>query len=150
MLDHDSHPSFGELIDAAPNRLEVPSTVLRALLVAERHCQIEQRQSPRIPLMLKAAVDIAATLPAFPRGDDRGRAIVCDASLRGMRFLFDQQLWPCERVRLYLPEHQFTGEVARARRIQAHCYEIGLRLDAPLSQDMIRYFHALQRAPGAN
>ena len=147
MLDHDCHPSFGELIDAAPNRLQVPQTLVRALHVAERHCQIEQRQSPRIPLLLAAAAEVPGPLPAFPRGDVRGRAIVCDASLRGMRFLFDQQLWPGERVRLTLPDVQLTGEVARSRRIQSHCYEIGIRLDAPLSQDMIRTFHAQQHRP---
>ncbi|HUE71030.1 MAG TPA: PilZ domain-containing protein [Pirellulaceae bacterium] len=147
MLDHDCHPSFGELIDAAPNRLQVPATLLRALSVAERHCQFDQRQSPRIPLMLKGAADVSSTLPAFPRGDIRGRVIVCDASLRGMRFLFDQQLWPGERVRLLLPESQFTGEVARARRLQPHCYEIGVRLDAALSQNLIRQFLSQQRLP---
>src|SRR5687768_13404686 len=140
MLDHDCHSSFVELIETAPSRLQVPASLVRTLAVAERHGQFDQRQSPRIPLLLQAAAEVSSTFPAFPRGDIRGRAIICDASLRGMRFLFDQQLWPGERVRLYLPDAQFTGEVARARRLQSHCFEIGARLDAPLSQDLIRKF----------
>ncbi len=138
MLDHDCDAGLGELIDAAPNRLQVSANLLRTLTVAERNCPFDQRQSPRIPVMLKGAVDVSGPLPAFPRKDIRGRAIVCDASLRGMRFLFDQQLWPGERVLLYLLEGKFGGEVSRARRLQASCYEIGVRLDAPLSQDLIR------------
>lgn len=145
MLDQDCHASHAELIAAAPNRLQIPGALARALTVAERRCEVEQRQSPRILLMMPAAVDVSSSLPAFPRGDIRGQAIVCDASLRGMRFLFDQQLWPGERVSLYLPEALLKGEVARARRLQAHCYEIGVRLDAPLSQPLIREFMAQQR-----
>jgi hypothetical protein len=145
VLGHDCHAPFSEVIDAAPNRLQVPATLVRALAASERHCEFDQRQSPRIPLMLKAAVDVSRPLPAFPRADICGRAIVCDASLRGLRFLFDQQLWPGERVSLFVPEAQFTGEVARARRLHPQCYEIGLRLDAPLSPELIRSFLAQQR-----
>ncbi len=146
MLDHDCQPALGELIEAAPNRLQVPPNLLRSLAAAKRHCPFEQRQSPRISLLLKGAADVSGSLPAFPRKDIRGRAIVCDVSLRGMRFLFDLQLWPGERVLLYLPEGQFAGEVARARRLQPQCYEIGLRLDSALPPELIRHFLSQQRS----
>lgn len=145
MLDQSCHPSFGELVASAPERLELSPNLARTLSAAHRHCQFDQRQWPRIPLMLQAAVELSSPLAAFPRGDIRGRAIVCDASVRGMRFLFDQQLWPGDRVRLFLAEAQFEGEVVRARRLEARCYEIGLRLETPLSQDMIRHFLAQKR-----
>jgi hypothetical protein len=145
VLDQDCHAPFAELIAAAPNRLQAPGSLIRALTVADRHCHFEQRQSPRIPLLLHGAAEVAGPLPAFPRGDIRGKAIICDVSLRGMRFLFDLQLWPGERVNLFLPDVQFSGEVARARRLQSHCYEIGIRLDAALPPLLIKQFMAQQR-----
>ncbi len=145
MLDQDRHAPFAELIAAAPSRLQIPTSLARALTVAQRHSHIEQRQSPRIGLLLHAAAEVAGPLPAFPRTDTRGKAIICDASLRGMRFLFDQQLWPGERVSLFLPEAQLSGEVARARRLQPQCYEIGIRLDAALPPALIKQFMAQQR-----
>jgi len=93
---------------------------------------VEDRQAARVPTFTRAAIRVTRGLPAFPRDGAVVGTILVDVSLRGMRLLYGEQLFPKEEVSIWLPSTELHGEVTRCRRLSATCYETGVRLDAPL------------------
>ena len=75
----------------------------------------------------------------------RKRGWVRDVSLRGIRFLYHEQLYPGERIRLWVPEAELSGEVARTLRMGERCYEIGARLDAAIPAKLLKRLLAARR-----
>jgi hypothetical protein len=99
---------------------------------------VEDRQAARVPTFARAAMCISRGLPAFPRDGTVVGTIVVDVSLRGVRLLYDEQLFPREEVCIWLPGTELHGEVARCRRLSAKCYEAGVRLDAPFPSSLLK------------
>jgi len=75
---------------------------------------------------------------AYHRYYMRGKAIVLrgnttlagytkDVSRQGVGFLSPVQLLPKERVKLRLPTAELSLEVARCRRVENGCFEVGAR-----------------------
>jgi hypothetical protein len=83
-------------------------------------------------------MQVSQPLPAFSRADAPGGILIRDVSRRGLQFLFDQQLFPGEQLRIWLPETELKGEVIRCRRLGPRYYEIGVRLAAALSPALVR------------
>ena len=61
------------------------------------------------------------------RGDATLAAYTKDVSRQGIGFLSPVQLLPKERVKLRLPKAQLSLEVARCRRVDQSCFEVGAR-----------------------
>ena len=139
MLDQNCQAPFAQLIDAAPLRLETPPerTVPRGTAAATPF-PFEQRQSPRIEHRRRGAMQVADPIPAIRRTATPDGILVRDVSRRGMRFLFDQQLFPGEKLRIWLPEAELRGDVMRCRRLGPRCYEVGVRLADALAPALIR------------
>lgn len=134
MLDHDRDEPFAQLIAAAPLRVEPPPgvTTSRDSPGHLARFPVEDRQAARVPTFAVAAMRIARGLPAFPRNGEVVGTLLIDVSLRGVRLLTDEQLFPKEEVCIWLPSTELHGEVARCRRLSAACWDTGVRLDAPL------------------
>lgn len=150
MLDQISSEPFDHLIASAPCRLTLGAELSAYLNGSQRAAAspIDERLTGRIAAYMRAAVDVWQELPAFPRRELLAQAIITDVSLRGMRFLFDQQLFPGERVAVWLPQVELTGEVARCRRLAKNGYEIGVRLQAPLPAGQLKQFLVQRRQAG--
>ena len=139
MLDQADQAPFAQLIDAAPLRLEAPVEPLPPPSAdGARSVPFEQRQSPRITLRRRGAMQVSRPLPAFARASTPDGILVRDVSRRGLRFLFDQQLFPGEQLKIWLPEAELTAEVTRCRRLGPRCYEIGVRLASALTPVLVR------------
>lgn len=132
---------FAQLIDTAPLRLEDPAerSAPPAAFEGARTIPCEQRQSPRASLRRRGAMQVSQTLPALTRADAPGGILVRDVSRRGLQFLFDEQLFPGEQLKIWLPETELRGEVIRCRRLGPRCYEIGVRLADALTPALVRH-----------
>ncbi len=88
----------------------------------------EQRRFPRFHFRSRAILLYRQTLPALPR--DAGRYVVLtkNVSRQGICFLHEEQLFPCERMTLWLPSgSQAEVEVVRCMRVNERCYDVGVR-----------------------
>lgn len=140
MLDQVSQSPFSQLINAAPLRLQVPveSPVPLAASAGAQSIPFDQRQAPRVNFRRRGAMQVSQPLPTCSRTDAHGGILVWDVSRRGLRFLFDEQLFPGEQLRIWLPETELKGEVIRCRRLGPRCYEIGVRLADALAPELVR------------
>jgi PilZ domain-containing protein len=137
--DRASPAPFAQLIAAAPLRLQVPVEPAPAVACDDAPLvRVEQRQSQRASLRRRGAMQVSQSLPALNRAAAPGGILVLDVSRRGLRFLYDEQLFPGEQVRIWLTETELQGEVIRCRRLGLHCYEIGIRLADPLAPALVR------------
>lgn len=140
MLDQDRDEPFAQLIAAAPLRVEPPPgmTPGRKSPGNSAAFPVEDRQAARVPTFAFAAMRIARGLPAFPRDGEVVGTFLVDVSLRGVRLLTHEQLFPKEEVCVWLPSTELHGEVARCRRLSATCWDTGVRLDAPLPSWLLK------------
>lgn len=147
MLEHAGAGVYEPLIARAPAHLEMPRDA-GARPAGGRGAgaaPIDQRRTARIPTLIRAAAEVSQPLEAIPRGDTRAQVWVRDVSLRGIRFLYHEQLYPGERIRLWVPEAELSGEVARTLRVGERCYEIGARLDAAIPAKLLKRLLAARR-----
>lgn len=71
-----------------------------------------------------------------------------DVSRQGIGFLAPRQLFPCDRVKLILPEEETPWLVVRrCRRMQQGCYEIGTEFEAG-ALSTTEYKHFVRRPDG--
>lgn len=142
MLEITGDEPFQALIQAAPCRLQWSGELDHWLAdpPGGSTSQFDERQMARLPGFHPAAAEVTKALPAFPRAGTRAQAIITDISLRGLRLVFDLQLWPGERVAVWLPDWELTGEVVRCRRLGQNCFEIGIRLAAAIPPRLLRQF----------
>jgi len=85
----------------------------------------EARRFVRQHCPMRAILDVSASLPAFPREPARHVVLMKDISRQGASFLHAEQLFPGERIELTLPTGRIRYTVARCRRHNDRCYEIG-------------------------
>jgi hypothetical protein len=120
-----------QLIAQAPCRVRLPADVAKLLgamggAVAQTN---NSRAGVRYKTVRRAAIQLHGNLPAFPRHNSLVGAIVQDFSRESMGILYHEQLFPEERLRLWMSSLSVEAKVIRCRRRGPQCYEIGLALD---------------------
>jgi hypothetical protein len=120
-----------QLIARAPCKVRLPPDVAKLLgagsqAVAQTN---NSRAGVRYKALRRAAVQLQGGLPAFPCDGSLVGTIVQDFSRESMGILYHEQLFPEERLRLWMPSLSLEAKVIRCRRRGPQCYEIGLALD---------------------
>jgi hypothetical protein len=88
----------------------------------------DERRAPRLRLRCPALLEVTRTLPSARRETGLAHVLVSDVSRLGFGLLHHEQLWPEERITLWLPSHHLHATVVRCRRRGPSCYEIGAEL----------------------
>ena len=125
MLAVDPQQRLDELLATAEDRLSVPRSVTAALTAQPQ--ADTRRRFARAVFARRAVLEIAQSLPAFPRAPGRYVVLTRDLSRSGIGFLHAAELYPGERVTLWLATGPVATEVARCVRHESRCYEIGVR-----------------------
>ena len=97
----------------------------------------DKRQFPRWKNRALAGLFQCETFPVIPRGNQWHPVYLKDVSRGGAAFIHSEQLYPLEQMRLLFiddvsarllqKECLRTIEVIRCVRVQAKCYEVGVR-----------------------
>ena len=88
----------------------------------------ELRRYPRFHFRSRAILIYRTTLPALPRKPGRYVVLTKNVSRQGICFLHEEQLFPTERMTLWLPSGgQTEVEVVRCMRVNERCYDVGVR-----------------------
>jgi len=122
--------SFDEALARLECRVSIPREWLEEL---ERGGALptatdEQRRFPRFHFRSRAILLYRPTLPALPRKPGRFIVLTKNVSRQGICFLHEEQLYPCERMTLWLPSGGQTEiEVVRCLRLHERCYDAGAR-----------------------
>jgi hypothetical protein len=96
----------------------------------------DKRRFPRQYMRVAAALEVLNTFAPLKRSSTPTRIYLKDASRTSVGFLHSEQLFPLERVAITAFEGaRWQVEVARCRRIQDHCFEVGGRLVAAPEDD---------------
>lgn len=91
----------------------------------------DHRRFSRRGLLAIAALQYRQTLPVLRRPNRWHRIYTVNLSQSGLAFLHSEQLFPRERMHILFPGgSDHIVEVARCRRINDRCFEIGARFVA--------------------
>jgi len=84
------------------------------------------RRFPRFHYAVRGVLHYRPSLPTLAREPRQFVVVTKDVCREGLGFLHEQQLFPCERLELWLPGGR-TGriEVLRCAKSGTRCYEIG-------------------------
>ena len=74
----------------------------------------------------QAVLEYDETFPSIPRQHTIAQVVTCDVSRSGMAFLYSEELFPGERVSLWLPIGKRSYVVARCVEHNENCFEIGV------------------------
>lgn len=131
MLDAIDFEDCQRVIESVPCLVEIPPA-LAEYLEEEGYSApspLEERKYARYRFCRPAALQILEDLPLLPRMRKTGGGYIVSISIGGAAILFDEQLYPQERVRIWLAAGTLSGTVARCRRLGTRCYEVGVILD---------------------
>ncbi len=133
MLDqmHDSLESL-EVLEAMPSDVVLPEGWLadtdRPVPLAT--CLDDMRHYTRYKYRTRALLSVGASLPAVMRATNQSVVFTKDVSREGIAFYTDSQLFPRERMRIWLPgQTTQTIRVARCRKLHHGCFEVGARFE---------------------
>jgi hypothetical protein len=88
----------------------------------------DKRRFVRFHLRARGILECRTTLPAIPRSSGRFLVLVKNLSRSGIGFLHEAQLFPRERLKIWVEGRRWLPiEVARCRRLHDGCYEVGGR-----------------------
>lgn len=91
-------------------------------------CEDDRRRRPRRRVQWRVPLLVLSTLPALSRAEEWHASWVIDISRSGAGLLHWEQLYPCERLRLALPDDGMRlAEVVWCQRLGANCFHIGSR-----------------------
>ena len=85
----------------------------------------DQRHNQRIKIRTAGIMWFEKSIPIRPRTTDPLGIYTRDFSRKGAGFLSPCEIYPEEEIRIVLPTFWVQVRVARARRINSRCYEIG-------------------------
>lgn len=135
MLESDHHVKLAQVLAALECRVRLPPDwddfFDRRGANAVKHD--DRRQFTRSHYPMNALLQIERALPCIPRERRLYRVYTKDLSRSGISFLHEEQLYPCERLRLWFSSSLLNCTVVRCRRHNERCYEIGATFgkDAP-------------------
>ena len=140
LQQHDQQERLTAFLESLPNRVDVPDQWERRLAKRGVTDPVydDRRKFARFLLGgadCRAGLEYRQTLPSLPRERGWHGIYVLDFSRNGLRLLHDQLLFPRERFRVLMPNGTLARiEVVRGIRVQAQCYEIGVRFVAEPQQ----------------
>ena len=133
MLDqmHDSLESL-EALESMPTNVELPegwqADTERPVPLAT--CLDDMRHYTRYKYRTRALLTLDTSLPAIMREALQAVVFTKDVSREGIAFFAESQLYPRERLHVWLPgQATQTIRVARCRKLNDHCYEVGARFE---------------------
>jgi hypothetical protein len=85
----------------------------------------DRRRYARLHCPGQAALQVKTTLPAIDRGQQVHCILTKDISRGGLSFLHTEQLFPHEKVKLWLTIGEHDAMIVRCQRRNENCYEIG-------------------------
>ena len=85
----------------------------------------DQRHNQRLKIRTCGVMWFEKSLPIRPRSKEPFGIYTRDFSRQGTGFLSPCEIYPEEQVRIVLPTFWVQVKVARTRRINSHCYEVG-------------------------
>jgi hypothetical protein len=85
----------------------------------------DRRRFVRHTFPCRAILEMRQTLPAIPRRHIIKQVVTRDLSREGIGFLASQQLYPGERIALWLPRGKKNLTVVRCVEHGENCYEVG-------------------------
>lgn len=88
----------------------------------------DNRRFVRFYFPTQAILELNQSLPTIERRHAMHQVLTKDLSRDGICFLHAEQLFPHEQLLLWLPVGKRHFEVARCRRVNSRCYEIGARV----------------------
>lgn len=130
MLDAVGLEEVNEALDAPPCRVVLPPAWKDDF--TRRGPQPvrldEDRRYVRSRLRMQVLMDLTTTIPLVVRTCEKHVVLMKDISRDGVGFLHSAQLFPGERVQLWLPTGRREYTVVRCLRHNDSCYEIGAEL----------------------
>jgi hypothetical protein len=93
-------------------------------------CMNDLRHFTRYQYRTKALLAITTTLPRLVRADERMVVYTKDVSREGIGLYAAEQLFPCERMKIWLPGQELQRiRVVRCRKLGECCFEVGTRFE---------------------
>ncbi len=100
----------------------------------EPEAATEDRLARRLRVRQEIAIEFLNTPLALLEGTVErprcGTALIKDLSKDGLAFLFDHQVYPTERLRVYVQRRVLQANATRCARVGHQCYEVGVRVDS--------------------
>lgn len=133
MLPYHLDRSLNDWFDQLPMKVQL-SEELSAALELERGLTApgdhQSRKKPRYRCFGQAVAIVRRSPLALPHFEDEAIVIIRDLSRNGMGLITHQQYYPEQDMVVLYEDRILEGRVARARKIETHCYEVGMILYA--------------------
>lgn len=127
MLEEDYTNCLNKLLENCEHQLVIPSQLRDSL--AKRGptppAPNDLRKFVRYHFNGLGILELSETFPSIHRENGVARVITRNVSRGGIAFLHSEQLFPGERVTLWLPSGKFNYVVVRCTAHHPRCYEIG-------------------------
>jgi hypothetical protein len=126
MLEGDYSETLNTLLQHLPTNVWLPAGWEEAPRSAGKpSLPGDRRRYARVPLQTEAVCEILPTLPAIERPHGLMKVYTKDISRGGVAFLTPLQLYPKERILLWMSNGKLACEVMRCSKLGEKCYEIG-------------------------
>jgi hypothetical protein len=127
MLEEDYRSTLNQLLEKLECHVQVPDKWddfydRRGPMPATSE---DRRRFARLHCPGRAVLQMETTLPAIERGQQVHCVLTKDISRGGLSFLHTEQLFPEERIKLWLPIGKHDALIVRCQRRNENCYEIG-------------------------
>ncbi|HUG89200.1 MAG TPA: PilZ domain-containing protein [Planctomycetaceae bacterium] len=131
MLDRNYPQRLAELMAGADCRIEPPADWdgVRSRRGAQQTRLDERRRFVRFWFPSECLLEVSGSLPSVPRESEFCRVWTRDIARGGMSVLHSAQLYPGERVRLWLASGRLECVIRRCRRHNARCFELGMEIE---------------------
>jgi hypothetical protein len=127
MLEEDYSELLNKLLETCECDLAVPrewqDRLTRRGVI--QPVQDDRRQYIRHYFTCRGVLEYDETFPSIPREHTYAQVMTSDVSRCGIAFLHSEQLFPTERISLWLPTGKRTYVVERCVEQNENCYEIG-------------------------
>lgn len=119
---------FEEVISKLPFEISVPRAVLEGYhgRRATQTCMSEQRRFVRFLHLTRGILRYRQTYPTIRRASALHSVLITNVSKTGVGLLNFEQLFPGERMTLWMSEKDIAQiTIGRCRKINDRCYDIG-------------------------
>ena len=130
MLEVDYQTKLEQLLSSLEWKIEIPVEWSDYFTQSGRPSTFvdDQRHNQRLKIRTCGAMWFEKSIPIRPRATMPTGIYTRDFSRYGTGFLSPCEIYPEEQVRIVLPTFWVRLKVARTRRINKRCYEIGSML----------------------
>ena len=130
MLDAVGLEEMNEALDVPPCHVILPPAWNDDVTRRDRQParRDEDRRYARSRFRMQVLMELTTTIPLVVRACEKHVVLMKDISRHGAGFLHSAQLFPGERVQLWLPTGRRDYTVVRCVRHNGSCYEIGAEL----------------------